>query len=993
VAIYHFSAKVISRANGSSAVASAAYRSGSEFYDERLGRSHNFSNKSGVVHSQILAPDGAPERWRDRATLWNEVEGLEKRKDAQLAREVEFAIPRELDQAQGIALARDFVEREFVSRGMVADLNVHWDIGPDGRAKPHAHVMLSMRKVESDEHGEAGFGAKAREWNSREMLSHWREAWAEHVNVRLAELDIDARVDHRTLEAQQIDLEPQNKIGPAGARREERRAKHDPEEAERAAEHRRIARSNGERIIEDPNVALDAITQQQSTFTDHDLARFAHRHSDDAEQYAQVLSAMKTSPELVSLGVDGRGRERFSTREMIEVEQRLERSADKLAGRKGHAVSPADRGEALAAGVRRGLHLGGEQRDALDHIMGGRDLSMVVGYAGTGKSAMLGVAREAWETAGYHVRGAALSGIAAESLEAGSGIGSRTIASLEHGWAQGRGELTSRDVLVIDEAGMIGSRQLERVLSAAEAAGAKVVLVGDPEQLQAIEAGAAFRALAERHGAMEITEIRRQRDDWQRSATRELATERTAQALERYASADMVHGHETRRSAREALVQGWDAARQAEPEASQVILAHTRADVAELNKLARGRMRAGGELGPDQALATERGERMFAAGDRLVFLKSERSLGVKNGTLGRVEAIEGSTLIVRIDAPGPTGHRRQVRFDLKDYAAIDHGYASTIHKSQGVTVERAHVLATPSLDRHGAYVALSRHRGSVALHYGADDFSGREALSRTLSRERAKDSTLDYTREFAGRREIRAPAALVPEAERDRPQQVQRARRPGRFDGFKPRAPTPRPAVRTERGPESPPAPSRLPGDAQQRERAIAERLQAHNDAQRMRDAQLPVLPDQKNAIDRSHAALAKLDADLAQDLASVLDRRPELRDPAAIAEAVSTRREWRTNPQLRADRFVQEWQGLQQERQRAGGRGDRRAGEALDKQLMGLVERAHHDSPMTARLSLDTAALGLPASRGVQPSELIKQLEISISQGRNLGRGPSMGR
>ncbi len=122
------------------------------------------------------------------------------------------------------------------------------------------------------------------------------------------------------------------------------------------------------------------------------------------------------------------------------------------------------------------------------------------------------------------MRGAALSGIAAEGLEAGAGIASRTLASLEFAWKDGRDQLTARDVLVVDEAGMIGSRQMERVLSAAQAAGAKVVLVGDPEQLQAIEAGAAFRALAERHGAAEITTVRRQREDWQREATRELAT-------------------------------------------------------------------------------------------------------------------------------------------------------------------------------------------------------------------------------------------------------------------------------------------------------------------------------------------------------------------------------------------------------------------------------------------------------------------------------------
>lgn len=252
-----------------------------------------------------------------------------------------------MSEAQGVELARDFVQREFVDRGMVADLNVHWDVGPDGGAKPHAHVMLSMREVtrdgvnrdavEADAAGLEGqgapgaFGQKVREWNNKDLLQGWREAWSEHVNTRLAELDIEARIDHRTLEAQGIGLEPQHKIGPAGARREDR-----GEDAERADDHREIARRNGERIIAEPGVALDAITRQQSTFTDHDLARFVHRHTDDADQFAQALSAVKTSPELVALGKDGRGRERFSTREMLETEQRLERWGGELAGRAGH---------------------------------------------------------------------------------------------------------------------------------------------------------------------------------------------------------------------------------------------------------------------------------------------------------------------------------------------------------------------------------------------------------------------------------------------------------------------------------------------------------------------------------------------------------------------------------------------------------------------------------------------------------------------------------
>src|SRR3954466_7528496 len=171
VAIYHFSAKVIGRSSGRSAVAAAAYRSASALLDEREARTHDFSQKADVVHSEILLPEGAPGRWSDRGVLWNAVEAAEKRKDAQLAREVEFALPRELSREEGVALARDFVAEQFVSRGMVADLNVHWPVDAEGAGKPHVHVMLTMREAGPD-----GFGRKVRDWNGVTELQGWREA-------------------------------------------------------------------------------------------------------------------------------------------------------------------------------------------------------------------------------------------------------------------------------------------------------------------------------------------------------------------------------------------------------------------------------------------------------------------------------------------------------------------------------------------------------------------------------------------------------------------------------------------------------------------------------------------------------------------------------------------------------------------------------------------------------------------------------------------------
>ena len=969
MAIYHFSAKVISRANGSSAVASAAYRSAERLHDDRLDRDHDFTNKSGVVHSEVMLPDGTPERLGDRSTLWNEVEATELRKDAQLSREIEFAIPRELNQQQGIDLARDFVQAEFVDRGMIADVNLHWDIGADGMAKPHAHVMLTMRSVDED-----GFGAKVRDWNKTEMVEQWRERWADHVNERLAELDIDARIDHRSLADQGIDLEPQNKIGPAASRMADHGL-----EAERIAEHSEIARRNGEKIIADPDVALDAITRQQATFTKRDLAMFVHRHSDGKDQFDHAMGAVQSSPDLIALGKDGRGEDRFTSRDMIEVETRLERATGLMAERYHHHVSERDKERALASAESRGLSLSGEQRAAFDHATEGKDLSVVIGYAGTGKSAMLGVAREAWEGAGFQVRGAALSGIAAEGLEAGSAIPSRTIASLGHQWGQGRELLTASDVLVIDEAGMIGSRQMERVLSAANEAGAKVVLVGDPEQLQAIEAGAAFRSIAERHGGVEITEIRRQQIDWQRDATRQLATGRTGDALRDYAEHGMVHTADTREAARSELIDRWDRERTNCPDQSRIILTHTNDEVQNLNELARGKLRDAGQLGADITITTERGHRQFATGDRLMFLRNDRDLGVKNGSLGNVEQISSQRIGVRLD------DGRSIAFDTKNYSHIDHGYAATIHKSQGVTVDRTHVLATPGLDRHASYVALSRHREGVQVHYGRDDFTSGSQLVRTLSRERGKDMASDYSREadparaFAERRGISFRERVTELVRKMAPEKARSI-----FAGFRP-SPEQQPAIAHALG--------RGKASAHDIGRGVERYARAINDIDRMTGQGLSPMPHQESARDKAFTALNQSQPTAGHDLSIAFSRQPELIAEAAsgrtanAVRAMQLEAEIRTNPQMRADRFIENWHRLSDARQHAyehGGGGEyRRITEHMGK----LTDDIGRDAQLESLLRNRAHELGISFTMGRDLSHDLAN-SIGFSRGRGLGIG-----
>jgi Ti-type conjugative transfer relaxase TraA len=997
MAIYHLHVKVIGRKSGSSAVASAAYRSGSRLRDERLNRSHDFSAKRGVVHSEVMLPENAPEAWSDRERLWNDVEAFEIRKDAQLAREVEFAIPREMTQAQGIELARDFAQSEFVNRGMIADLNVHWDIGEDGMPKPHAHVMLTMRQINVNG-DESGFGPKVRDWNRTQMVERWRERWAELANERLAELDIDARIDHRSFEAQGIGLEPQSQIGASAQRIEGDGV----ETADRAEMHREIARNNGDRIIVDPSIALDAITHQQSTFTPRDMAKFAHRHSDGIDQFNAVMGAMRGAPDLVELGQDGRGEDRFTTRDMIETEQRLQRAAELMAERGRHAVADADREAALGRAEQRGLVLSGEQADALAHVADGRDLGIVVGHAGTGKSAMLGVAREAWEAAGYEVRGVALSGIAAENLESGSGIASRTIAGMEHGWGQGRDLLSARDVLVIDEAGMVGTRQLERVLSHAAEAGAKVVLVGDPQQLQSIEAGAAFRSIHERHGGVEIGEVRRQREDWQRDATRDLATGKTGAAIHAYARGGMVHAAASREQARGELIDRWDRDRQASPDRSRIILTHTNDEVRALNEGARERIRAAGDLGEDVRVTIERGARNFASGDRVMFLQNERSLGVKNGTLGTIEHVSRQSMSVHTD------DGRNVSFDLKDYNSIDHGYAATIHKAQGMTVDRTHVLATPGLDAHSSYVALSRHRDGTDLHYGRDDFAGQDRLVRTLSRDRAKDMASDYERTdpiqgYAERRGITFRERVAEIVQKLVPEKLR-----GMFDSLRlpaDGAPGHDAVQRPEResasveGRRDSVAPSRKIAEDPEaalrkaRTEALKRHARAVDATFSAENADGKASPDQMRELTDARKAFEDVRPHGWRDAEAAYVKEPELAREAGsgrvnrAVRALQLETEIRTDPSRRADRFVERWQKLDRTSQLQYQAGDMSGYKSTRAAMGNMAKSLERDPQLESILAGRKQQLGIAFETGRRLGQ-----ELAFTHGIDLGRGRGIG-
>jgi hypothetical protein len=209
MAIYHLRATMISRSQGRSATAAAAYRVAERIEDRRTGLTFDYAARGGVDHTEIIAPDHAPDWVRDRSELWNRVEESETRKNSQVAREVRVALPDELTHAQRLELVREFVRSQFVDRGMVADIALHAPGRIGDERNHHAHILLTTREVDAEgsvsDGGSVprgGFTTKNRDWNKVEVLEGWREAWARDSNAALERAGIEDRVDHRTLVAQ-----------------------------------------------------------------------------------------------------------------------------------------------------------------------------------------------------------------------------------------------------------------------------------------------------------------------------------------------------------------------------------------------------------------------------------------------------------------------------------------------------------------------------------------------------------------------------------------------------------------------------------------------------------------------------------------------------------------------------------------------------------------------------------------------------------------------
>jgi Ti-type conjugative transfer relaxase TraA len=400
------------------------------------------------------------------------------------------------------------------------------------------------------------------------------------------------------------------------------------------------------------------------------------------------------------------------------------------------------RGETVAAAIDRRPTITEEQTAALAHITERQGAVQVVsGLAGTGKTFLLDAAREVWEADGYRVIGGALAGKAARGLEEGAGIRSDTLHRLFQELDRGTLEIDERTVVVVDEAGMVGTRQMERLIREVGDRGGKLVLVGDARQLQPIEAGGPFRAIGKAVGEAELKNITRQREQWHREAVEQFSEGNAGEALRAFTERGLVHVADDRMAAMRALIDRWRE-RAAENPGGCLIFAGEGREVAALNRMAQAERAGAGLLGGESVAV---GGEEFHTGDRVLFTRNTRVFGLRNGDLGTVVAVRpgDEEMTVRLDSG------RVVVIPLADYGHVKLGYAMTTHKGQGVTCESAFVLAGGAMqDRHLTYVQTSRARGETRLFIDSLEAGAELTLiARRMEQERFKGMASELLRQ------------------------------------------------------------------------------------------------------------------------------------------------------------------------------------------------------------------------------------------------------
>lgn len=754
MAIYHLHAGFVSRSTGRTSVQSAAYICGEKLHEDHRNQTVDYTKRShDVVSYHTIAP--AHSRYQD-LTVWNAIENFEDqyadshfRKDeareqyrgsAQVARTIVVALPNELSWEVNRELVETFVRENFLSRNLITTYALH-----DADGNKHAHLQISLRALGED--GEF-VKRKDREMCTRSALRETRTLWADCANTFLEREGFQERITEKSFADLGIDLEASGHRGwYADQLGEKSRIHH---------ENQAIMKRNEETILANPSLIFDVLNEKKAVFTQKDILREIGQRVVDPKRMAVIFEKVLEEAQYVGERGDGTflyTGERYQKLES-EVLSQFDRFTQKTVDR------PCSE-DSIQSVLERYAFLSDEQKTAVKGLGSDRSMELLVGKAGAGKTTTMKAVAELYQQNGSRVIGMSVSAVASENLGKDAGIESHTMASWAHRWrtyerAQAQflsfdailtegmlkqrdwyrdlkryssSQLKKGDVILVDEAGMVGTQDWHTLLTFAEQFEAKVILVGDDNQLKPIAAGDCFRHFLQHHpeNVLTLNEIRRQKVDWMKEASVAFSQLKAAEGLARYEKEGRLH---TLTHLREIAQHSLDQ----EQEGTVAILCATRSDCQALNDEVRALKKERGELGED--LLTVNG-RALALQDVVMFLKNDPRMDVKNGERGVIQSYQEGVLHVQTE----TGLKM---IDTNTYTSLDHGYAMTLHKAQGKTFDQTLVVAHKSMDAPAFYVGMTRHREDVHLYYAKESFPTFKDLVMSASTLRFKESVEDY---------------------------------------------------------------------------------------------------------------------------------------------------------------------------------------------------------------------------------------------------------
>jgi len=805
----------VKRSRGQNAIAAAAYNSRSKLELNITDKETNvtvalqwdYSNVAGLAFSKIYAPEHAPEWVYDREKLWNAAEQAENRVNSTTAHKIMLPLPNELNAEQNIALLEDIVS-ELVDLGMVVDANIH----DDNPNNIHAHLLGTMRNLVENRHGEMEFSRlKNRDWNHKSFVDFVREMHTEKVNEHYQMHGYDKRFCHKSYKERGVDLEPSVHEGPA------RNIKN----SELVELNRQIAADNAEKIREKPSIILDVLGINSPVFTKEQIASELEKrlHAgidfekiDDIESMQKKLSEEFTiayekilnCPEITQvIEADLKGRTLYTTTKRLELEERFTNNVKQLNNSSRHSlgleasaldhlsireqiiddVKEVVRGTATKIEDKTGIKLDAiknatkarqflsdEQKSAVLNILNGKDISVLEGLPGAGKTLAASEIVRQCKKAGKIVIGVAPSSSAALELSKATGIECKNASLWRKIWQEHAGKkfelnlrgdyykekqykdsnsifrssyLTKKHVIIIDEASMGELANMDYFINEAKKVGAKIIKLGDGNQLSPVGWAGALDKTIEVCGSEKLEEVRRQQNPLHREATKLLGSYQVRAALDIFWKEGNIKIASNPSEANSDCVRGFvESYLESASKLERDDLVSIRSKAVgvfsnESRKLLNGKIReqlkeAGVLKGHEYEINVGNKSIKLMRGEQIVFSRNANRLGrsgIFNGEIGTVLNVKkpnkNGLANLNVLVHKANGSKEKVSINLRHLAksryfnegmALDHGYAVTAHKVQGASIDEFAVRLEKGVGFEVFNVLATRHRKNVIFY-------------------------------------------------------------------------------------------------------------------------------------------------------------------------------------------------------------------------------------------------------------------------------------